>query len=79
MNLTEFLEDDDFDAVWLAVITQSDHPEGSRNGTMSRLADGIKNYGDSAEAYQCLLNEPKNARPTFGGLRAFDIGTAPRV
>lgn len=39
-------------------------PEGRRNATMSRF-DGqvIKKYGDSAEAYQCFLDEAAKCTP----------------
>ena len=60
MNLTEFLEEDDFDTELpdggfgqSTVI-----PEGSRNATMSRFAGRvIKKYGDTDEAYQAFLDE----------------------
>ena len=65
MNLTEFLENDDFDS-----NMPGDHrpsmiiPEGSRNATMSRFAGRvIKKYGDSAEAYQCFLDEAAKCTP----------------
>jgi hypothetical protein len=59
MNLTEFLNDDEFDAGLPgghkkdAVI-----PEGSRNAVMSRFAGiVIKKYGDSEKAYQSFLEK----------------------
>lgn len=66
MNLTEFLEEDDFDAGLpdggfgqSAVI-----PEGSRNATMSRFAGRvIKKYGDTDEAYQAFLDEAAKCVP----------------
>lgn len=65
MNLTEFLEDDGFDANMAGghganlVI-----PEGSRNATMSRFAGRvIKKYGDSTEAYRCFLDEAAKCIP----------------
>lgn len=65
-NLTEFLEEDDFDAGLpdggfgqSAVI-----PEGSRNATMSRFAGRvIKKYGDTDEAYQAFLEEAAKCVP----------------
>ena len=65
MNLTEFLENDDFDAD----LPGGHHaspviPEGSRNATMSRFAGRvIKKYGDSEEAYQCFLDEAAKCMP----------------
>ncbi|NJP41646.1 DNA primase [Oscillospiraceae bacterium HV4-5-C5C] len=65
MNLTEFLENDDFDAD----LPGGHHaslviPEGSRNATMSRFAGRvIKKYGDSEEAYQCFLDEAAKCTP----------------
>lgn len=66
MNLTEFLEEDDFDAGLpdggfgqSAVI-----PEGSRNATMSRFAGRvIKKYGNTDEAYQAFLEEAAKCVP----------------
>lgn len=65
MNLTAFLEGDDFDAGM-----ESPHygsqliPEGSRNATLSRFAGRvIKKYGDSEEAYQCFLEEAAKCSP----------------
>lgn len=65
MNLTEFLQEDDFDAdlpdghVATLVI-----PEGSRNATMSRFAGRvIKKYGDSEQAYQAFLDEAAKCVP----------------
>ena len=69
MNLTEFLENDDFDAD----LPGGHHaslviPEGSRNVTMSRFAGRvIKKYGDSAEAYQCFLDEAAKCTPPLEG------------
>ena len=65
MNLTEFLENDDFDAE----MSDGHHasvviPEGSRNATMSRFAGRvIKKFGDSGEAYQCFLEEAEKCTP----------------
>ena len=65
MDLTEFLEDDDFDAELQG--SNWDHtviPEGSRNATMSRFAGRvIKKYGDSEEAYRCFLDEAAKCTP----------------
>lgn len=66
MNLTEFLEEDDFDTELpdggfgqSTVI-----PEGSRNATMSRFAGRvIKKYGDTDEAYQAFLDEAAKCVP----------------
>lgn len=65
MNLTEFLENDDFDADIAGGYGASlVIPEGSRNATMSRFAGRvIKKYGDSAEAYQCFLDEAAKCTP----------------
>jgi putative DNA primase/helicase len=65
MNLTEFLENDDFDADMAGGYGASlIIPEGSRNATMSRFAGRvIKKYGDSAEAYQCFLDESAKCTP----------------
>lgn len=65
MNLSEFLEGDEFDA-----DIPSGHratqviPEGSRNATLSRFAGRvIKKYGDGDEAYQCFLEEAAKCSP----------------
>ena len=66
MNLTDFLEEDDFDTELpdggfgqSTVI-----PEGSRNATMSRFAGRvIKKYGDTDEAYQAFLDEAAKCVP----------------
>ena len=66
MNLTDFLEEDDFDTELpdggfgqSAVIL-----EGSRNATMSRFAGRvIKKYGDTDEAYQAFLDEAAKCVP----------------
>ena len=65
MNLTEFLEDDDFDTDMAGGHQASlVIPEGSRNATMSRFAGRvIKKYGDSADAYQCFLDEAAKCTP----------------
>jgi P4 family phage/plasmid primase-like protien len=65
MNLTGFLEGDDFDADMAGGYhTSLVIPEGSRNATMSRFAGRvIKKYGDSAEAYQCFLDEAAKCTP----------------
>ena len=64
-NLTEFLENDDFDA-----DMPNDHhagqgiPEGSRNATMSCFAGRvIKKYGDSEEAFNCYMEEAAKCTP----------------
>lgn len=66
MNLTDFLEEDDFNTELpdggfgqSTVI-----PEGSRNATMSRFAGRvIKKYGDTDEAYQAFLDEAAKCVP----------------
>lgn len=65
MNLTEFLENEDFDADMSdGYSTCLVIPEGSRNATMSRFAGRvIKKYGDSGEAYQCFLDEAEKCSP----------------
>jgi putative DNA primase/helicase len=65
MDLTEFLEDDDFDAeLQGGNYDNTVIPEGSRNATMSRFAGRvIKKYGDSEEAYRCFLDEAAKCTP----------------
>ena len=65
MNLTTFLNDDDFDAdmgggnYGDAII-----PEGSRNATMSHYAGRIlKRYGNTDEAHQHFLEYAQNCDP----------------
>lgn len=65
MNLSKFLESDDFDS-----DLPSSHrreqiiPEGSRNATMSRFAGRvIKKYGDSDTAFQCFIEESAKCSP----------------
>lgn len=65
MNLTEFLQEDGFDAdmpdshAATLVI-----PVGSRNATMSRFAGRvIKKYGDNEQAYQTFLDEATKCVP----------------
>jgi hypothetical protein len=79
MNLTEFLEDDDFDADMPGGHQASlVIPEGSRNATMSRFAGRvIKKYGDSEEAYQCFLTKPQNAHRRWRIPNFRPSGTAP--
>ncbi|MBR0577221.1 primase C-terminal domain-containing protein [Proteiniclasticum sp. BAD-10] len=65
MNLSEFLEGDEFD-VDMAGGHRSTQviPEGSRNATMSRFAGRvIKKYGDSDAAFQCFLEEAAKCSP----------------
>lgn len=65
MNLTEFLNDDEFDADLpgrheMDVVI----PEGSRNATMSRFAGiVIKKYGDTEKAYQSFLEKAATCVP----------------
>ncbi|MHB1154880.1 MAG: phage/plasmid primase, P4 family [Eubacteriales bacterium] len=66
MNLSEFLEGDDFDADMTGDDRRSTQviPEGSRNATMSRFAGRvIKKYGDGDSAYQCFLQEAEKCSP----------------
>ena len=75
MNLSEFLESDDFDVD----MTSGHHanqviPEGSRNATMSRFAGRvIKKYGDGDAAYQCFLEEAAKCSPPLGEQELFTI------
>ena len=65
MNLTEFLNDDEFDAD-LPGGHEKDVviPEGSRNATMSRFAGiVIKKYGDTEKAYQSFLEKAATCVP----------------
>ncbi len=65
MNLTEFLNDDEFDAR-LPGGHEKDVtiPEGSRNATMSRFAGiVIKKYGDTEKAYQSFLEKAATCVP----------------
>ena len=65
MNLTEFLNDDEFDA-GLPGGHEKDTtiPEGSRNSTMSRFAGiVIKKYGDTEKAYQSFLEKAATCVP----------------
>ena len=65
MNLTEFLDGDEFDAG--AKDDRQDHqviPEGSRNATLSRFAGRvIKKFGDGDDAFQCFLEETAKCSP----------------
>lgn len=65
MNLTEYLQDDEFDAdLPGGKRTPQVIPEGSRNASMSRFAGKvIKKYGDTDEAYQCFLEEAAKCVP----------------
>ena len=64
MNLTEFLEADEFDADMPGHGAPHVIPEGSRNATMSRFAGRvIKKYGDTDEAYQVFLEEAEKCIP----------------
>jgi len=65
MNLTEFLNGEDFDKN-LSGGYEKDSviPEGSRNATMSRFAGiVIKKYGDTDTAYQSFLEEAAKCNP----------------
>ena len=65
MNLTEFLNLDEFDADLQGGYKKDMViPEGSRNATMSRFAGiVIKKYGDSEQAYQCFLEKAETCVP----------------
>lgn len=68
MNLTEFLNDDEFDADLpgrheMDVVI----PEGSRNATMSRFAGiVIKKYGDTEKSIPEFSGKGRNLRTTSG-------------
>lgn len=65
MNLTEFLNGEDFDKN-LSGGYEKDSviPEGSRNATMSRFAGiVIKKYGDTDTAYRSFLEEAAKCNP----------------
>jgi len=65
MNLSEFLEGEEFDADMAGGHRSTQViPEGSRNATMSRFAGRvIKKYGDSDAAFQCFLEEAAKCSP----------------
>ena len=64
MNLTDYLQGDDFDADLPDRHAPKVIPEGSRNATMSRFAGRvIKKYGDTETAYQCFLEEAAKCVP----------------
>jgi P4 family phage/plasmid primase-like protien len=65
MNLSEFLEGEEFDADMAGAHRSTQViPEGSRNATMSRFAGRvIKKYGDSDAAFQCFLEEAAKCSP----------------
>ena len=68
MNLTEFLNDDEFDAD-LPGGHEKDVviPEGSRNATMSRFAGiVIKKYGDTEKALPKFSGKGRNLRAASG-------------
>ncbi|MCM1439303.1 MAG: phage/plasmid primase, P4 family [Roseburia sp.] len=65
MNLTEFLDADDFDAD-MPDSHERDTviPQGSRNATMSRFAGiVIKKYGDTKKAHECFLEKAESCAP----------------
>ena len=79
MNLTEFLNDDEFDSD-LPGGHEKDVviPEGSRNATMSRFAGiVIKKYGDTEKAYQSFLERPRSACRLWITASLIQSGTAP--
>ncbi len=64
MNLTTFLQGDEFDAD----MEQNGLPkviaEGNRNATMSRFAGRVlKRYGDTEEAHDCFMEEATKCTP----------------
>jgi len=64
MNLTAFLQADDFDAD----MENNGQPrviaKGSRNATMSRFAGRVlKRYGNTEEAHQCFCDEAAKCSP----------------
>lgn len=64
MNLTTFLQGDEFDAD----MEQNGLPkviaEGNRNATMSRFAGRVlKRYGDTEEAHDCFMKEASKCTP----------------
>ena len=64
MNLTTFLQGDEFDAD----MEQNGLPkviaEGNRNATMSRFAGRVlKRYGDTEEAHDCFMEEAAKCTP----------------
>lgn len=75
INLTEFFEEDNFDANMSSgqrvnqIIT-----EGSRNATMSRFAGRvIKKYGDGDTAYQCFMEEAAKCSPPLDEIELMTI------
>jgi len=66
MNLTEFLNDDEFDAGLPGGQKRRSYPGRQSNAVMSRFAGiVIKKYGDSEKAYQSFL-EKADLRPAAG-------------
>jgi P4 family phage/plasmid primase-like protien len=65
MNLTDFLDGEDFDKNMSdGYEKDSVIPEGSRNATMSHFAGiVIKKYGDTDTAYQSFLEEAAKCNP----------------
>ena len=65
LNLSEFLEGDDFDADMQGGYRAGQViQEGNRNATLSRFAGRvIKKYGDGDAAYQCFLEEAAKCSP----------------
>lgn len=75
MNLSGFLEGDDFDMDMTGGYRSTQViPEGSRNATLSRFAGKvIKKYGDSEEAYHCFLEEAEKCTPPLEELELTTI------
>lgn len=65
MNLSAYMEGEDFDAAMTGGYQASlVIPEGSRNASMSRFAGRvIKKYGDSDTAYKCFMEEAGKCTP----------------
>jgi hypothetical protein len=80
MNLTEFLNDDEFDA-GLPGGHEKDAviPEGSRNAVMSRFAGiVIKKYGDSAKKpIRVFWKKPRPASRRWITMNFLPSGTVP--
>lgn len=64
INLTTFLQGDDFDADMAQGGLPKVIAEGSHNATMSRFAGRVlKRYGDTEEAHGCFMDEAAKCSP----------------
>lgn len=64
MNLTTFMQGDDFDANMEHNGLPKVITEGNRNATMSRFAGRVlKRYGDTEEAHDCFVEEAAKCSP----------------